>query len=191
MNILQIFPTIVSYTNNFLDETEINLLLEMIEEVKIEDHQLMGGDAESSYECYDVLQDLKLKRPSLHEKIENQLNLYVDIVGLPKQVITNSWFNVQQKNSELFVHNHPDSKISSALYLIADDNSSKLYFHDVHSHKQMENYVKPTELNQSKYWIKPETGLLVCFPSWLQHSSGDEKNQTENRTVISFNSRYI
>ena len=36
MNILQIFPTIVSYTKNFLNETEINLLLKMIEDAKTE-----------------------------------------------------------------------------------------------------------------------------------------------------------
>ena len=188
MNILQIFPTIVSYTKNFLNETEINLLLKMIEDAKTENHQLLGGDAESSYDNYDILKDLKLKRPYLYDKIENQLNNHVYAIGLPEQAITNSWFNVQQENSELFVHNHPDSKISSALYLRADDDSSKLYFHDVHPHKQMEHYVKSTELNEVKYWVKPERGLMVCFPSWLKHSSDNEKNLTNNRTVISFNS---
>lgn len=188
MNILQIFPTVVSYTNNFLNKLEINLLLKMIEEVKVQDHGLLGGDAQSSYKVYDILQDLKLKNRDLYDKIENQLNSHADALGLEVQTISNSWFNVQQKKSELFEHNHPNSNISSALYLIADDDSSKLYFHDVHPYKQMEGYAKFTELNDNKAWIQPEKGLMVCFPSWLKHSSDGEENLTYNRTVISFNS---
>ena len=198
MNLLRIFPTVVSYTKNFLNEIEIDLLLKMSEDGKTKkplndsQQEAQSDGWYSSYELFypgGILKDLKLKSPSLYDKIENHLNIHADAVGYPEQSITNSWFNVQQKNSVLFEHLHADSILSGGLYLKVDENSSKLYFHDAHPYKQMDPEGNMTELNQKLQCVNPEVGMIVLFPSWLKHSSNNEKNQTTDRTVISFNSK--
>ena len=59
-----------------------------------------------------------------------------------------------------------------------DEKSSKLYF------KNPNNiYFECDE----DICITPEPGLLLMWPSWLTHGSGEEKNMSAERIVVSSN----
>jgi len=38
--------------------------------------------------------------------------------------------------------------------------------------------------------ITPEPGLLLMWPSWLAHGSGDDTNMSTERIVVSFNTYF-
>ena len=95
--------------------------------------------------------------------------------------ITNSWCNVQGERSTLNFHRHPDSIISGIIFLQVDDKSSKLYFQNPNN-----IYVKCDD----DICITPEPGLLLMWPSWLAHGSGDDTNMSTERIVVSFNTYF-
>ena len=86
-----------------------------------------------------------------------------------------SWCNIQGKDSTLDFHNHPNSVVSGIIFLKVDENSSKLVFQN------------PTSLTKEIHQITPKTGLLVMWPSYLRHGSGDSINKSAERIVLSFN----
>jgi len=68
-------------------------------------------------------------------------------------------------------HLHPDSLLSGVLYLSAPTGSGRLRLVDPRVAKKMETQVGRNQESQShKDWmITPKDGLLVVFPSWLEH----------------------
>jgi hypothetical protein len=173
----------ISVFENFITDEEIEVALQNIKNSNVANHNSLYGDAQSShqfsnYQSYEKAKEkgysitvphenILIRGTSIYNRIVNELNEYTRLAGSSdKMDITNSWFNIQRPGSHLNVHNHPNSELSGALYLKADSKSSRLIF----EHKL----------------IKPSVGMLVIFPSWMNHSGNN--NQSEERIVISFNS---
>ena len=122
-------------------------------------------------------------------RLENKISEYSSTIGLRNQKISNSWFNIQQKGSVLKTHLHANSVLSGALYVNVDENSTKLYFNNPNNFiKYFEYYHDSlTDYNFEYFYISPNIGDLVIFPSWLEHGSNGDTNNTVDRTVLSFN----
>ena len=70
----------------------------------------------------------------------------------------------------------------------ATDNCGDIAFYDPRPAPLFKHPIskKPNILNASSNSIKPEEGLLVLFPSYLEHSVNPNQSN-EKRIVISFN----
>jgi uncharacterized protein (TIGR02466 family) len=101
----------------------------------------------------------------------------------------NFWFNVNPKGSYNTLHNHQDSILSGVYYIdIPDENMGNIEFHrdDEAQYYIPENLDRYTQFTSTKATYKPETGLLLIFPSWLKHFV--QGNQSEHlRISMSFN----
>lgn len=104
---------------------------------------------------------------SLYIIIRRYVRAYCEKYDLPSLYFINSWFNVTYPGSKLKVHNHGKTGLSGALYVSAGKESVPLIFSDIS--------------------IRPRPGLLIIFPSPLDHYTEKEK---ERRVVISFNTNY-
>jgi uncharacterized protein (TIGR02466 family) len=109
--------------------------------------------------------------------------------SLPPLRICNFWFNVNPKGSYNTLHNHQDSILSGVYYIdIPDENMGNIEFHrdDEAQYYIPENLDRYTQFTSTKATYKPETGLLLIFPSWLKHFV--QGNQSEHlRISMSFN----
>ena len=109
--------------------------------------------------------------------------------SLPSLRICNFWFNVNPKGSYNTLHNHQDSILSGVYYIdIPDENMGNIEFHrdDEAQYYIPENLDRYTQFTSTKATYKPETGLLLIFPSWLKHFV--QGNQSEHlRISMSFN----
>ena len=188
---LMLFPTTISITENLLTSDELNILLQKVKDINdMHSHDLMYGDSQSSH-SKDLLNGIlnSLKDTSLYTKIVDKLNEYTSSMGLYDVSIKNSWVNIQHSDSSLKSHNHNNSKVSAALYLKVDDESSNIIFHDVHPFRNFREFnsqnAKENKLNLTEYSLKPTAGMLVLFPSWLNHSG--DTNHSDERIAISFN----
>jgi uncharacterized protein (TIGR02466 family) len=190
-----LFSTPVMMFNNFISEEERKLLLDEINNIDHYDHGALNNGSKSTHTFNNRLIDrLAFKNSKLQpikEKINEALNNFSEIWGLGVLELTNSWSNQQTIGSSLKKHCHPDSKVSGALYLNVDDNSSKIFFYHPNPYLEMEDFKFDTEFNWKKYWFQPENCQLILFPSWLQHGSDESINETENRTVVSLNSKFL
>ena len=180
--IFSLFPIPVLRVKNFITEDERFDLLKRIDCIKHEEHPTLIGDTVSSHNIKN-----NLLENSLVDKLQDPLDYYCKVNGLAKVKITNSWSNIQNKNSRLLDHRHPESKISGALYINVSMNSSNLYFLNPNPFNEFVDYIEETEYNFSYVRIEPENCQLILFPSWLKHGSHEETNNMDNRIVVSFN----
>ena len=102
--------------------------------------------------------------------------------------ITGMWSVINKTGAANARHIHPNSFLSAAYYVKAPDNCGDIMFHDPRSAAV---YRRPKVsndnlLNTSEISITPKDGLLVLFPSFLNHSVKPNDSGKE-RVVVSFN----
>ena len=102
--------------------------------------------------------------------------------------ITSMWSIINKKNSFNERHHHGNSDLSAAYYVNADTESGDIVFYDprqsfTFSHPENS---KINNLNAQIKSINPKSGMLVLFPSYLDHSVNPSKSE-KDRVVISFN----
>ncbi len=126
------------------------------------------------------------------EAIKNNINIALNDMGwdLEKQTvkIKSLWAIINKKDAWNQKHHHSNSDLSAAYYVAAHDNCGDIVFYDprpapVHNHPLSKS---PNNLNATVNSIKPEPGMLVLFPSYLEHSVNPNLSDKE-RIVISFN----
>ena len=126
------------------------------------------------------------------EAIKNNINSALNDMGwdLKKQTvkIKSVWAIINEKGAWNQKHHHSNSDLSAAYYVSAHENCGDIVFYDprpapVHNHPISKS---PNKLNATVNSIKPESGMLVLFPSYLEHSVNPNLFNNK-RIVISFN----
>ena len=102
--------------------------------------------------------------------------------------IPSMWAIINEKKAFNQRHHHGNSDLSAAYYVSAPIDCGDILFYDprpapVFKHPTSKS---PNILNASVNSIKPENGMLVLFPSYLEHSV-NPNNSSKKRIVISFN----
>ncbi len=102
--------------------------------------------------------------------------------------ITSMWAIINKGGASNARHHHGNSSISAAYYVRAPKKCGEIVFYDprpapVYSHPWA---TKPNSLNAMVNSITPSEGVLVLFPSYLDHSVNANLSDDE-RIVISFN----
>jgi len=192
-NDVVIFPTLLSYVEDFLTENQCKDIIKFARKKKYKPHNAMAGDSISNHGIEDtILSDIKKNVKSCKDIEDNLfifINEYLNKVALAPVILTNSWINFQKKGSTLLPHTHPGNFISGVMYLNVDENSSHISFHNPNPFSSFMNKKGQSYFNYDFQDIKPKNGCLIIFPSWLQHSSGFSVNQSEERVALSFNAR--
>jgi len=180
-----LFSVPVLTFHNFISESDRIDILEKVLKKPHQRHGALIGDAKSTH---GNLNDNLEIDSSIISKINQQVGSFSQFIGYrPNLSIVNIWSNIQKKGSQLISHQHAESKVSGALYINVDSKSSNLYFHNPNPYVKYSVYEEVSEFNCPIYSFTPVNGMLILFPSWLEHSSNYEKNMTDNRVVISFN----
>ncbi len=106
--------------------------------------------------------------------------------------ITGMWAIINNKNSSNAMHIHSNNYISAAYYVKAPKNCGDLVFYDPRfaATYRYPKISKTNKLNSNIVAFQPKEGMLVLFPSYLQHSVNVNKTD-EERIVISFNINLI
>jgi uncharacterized protein (TIGR02466 family) len=106
--------------------------------------------------------------------------------------ITGMWAIINNKNSSNAMHIHSNNYISAAYYVKAPKNCGDLVFYDPRfaATYRYPKISKTNKLNSNIVAFQPKEGMLVLFPSYLQHSVNVSKTD-EERIVISFNINLI
>jgi uncharacterized protein (TIGR02466 family) len=189
MTDFSLFPVLVRRIENFLNDDECEEIILLSKKINLFEHSLITNKSKSSYTMHSNTHiEINNIISNFKEKLLNEVKLYCDKSGLKiYDDISNSWINIQTKNSILKMHKHQLSTISGVLYLKVNEDSSKLYFQNPNPYIEMCYTNNLTDYTTEKFWIKPNIGDLILFPSWLSHGSNEEKNMSEERIVFGFN----
>ena len=102
--------------------------------------------------------------------------------------VKHSWYNIQENGSTLANHNHPNALLSGVLFVNVDASSSPFC---VVNPAPLASFVfgkcATTAYNLEFDKFKPKVGDLFIFPSYLKHGSNGIVNETDKRSIISFN----
>jgi uncharacterized protein (TIGR02466 family) len=141
---------------------------------------------------YVTVTDDILDKPEwlpIRTRIEEKLRyFYYEILLASKSIdinITISWVNKENSGQLHERHHHPNSVLSGVLYF--DDHPSGIkfisnLFPQIHWEKSGWNL-----LNSQNWRIEPKTGLLLIFPSYLEHEVEVLSNDAPVRYSLSFN----
>lgn len=189
-----LFPVSILNVKEFLSKKECEVILQYIlnDVGGFKKHSAFppDGNSLSTHESDFNILDYIIKLDGCNSiiiRLMNCLSEYESRSGLKIKNLNNSWVNIQKPNDFLSTHTHPNSNVSGTLYINVDDDSSPLCVHTVNPYIQYSQKSSLTPMTYEWCSFKPEIGELIIFPSWLPHGSNGQKNQTENRVVISFN----
>lgn len=138
-----------------------------------------------------VLDDEAMRR--IREFVDEQiLNYKKNLLRIKDETeiyVTQSWVNVAQAGEFHPKHKHPNSIVSGVMFL--DDNSNEdlppIRFHRAAEALSLDfDYEELNDFNASCREILPDSGLLILFPSQLEHDVGPNESGRA-RTSLSFN----
>jgi len=180
--LIEAFPVPITHILNFISDDERIKLLDKLKKVKYHKHSALSGDASSTHFYKNI--NRELGKPIL-TRLEDAVNEYGSMMGLPPLKIFNTWTNIQNSGSVLKYHTHPNSEVSGAFYLNMTDDGGKLNFSTPNPYISNQFYLERNWYNYESFWIQPNNCDLILFPGWLKHGSFD--NNMNNRVVVSFN----
>ena len=141
--------------------------------------------------------NLNLKDAALQpliKEIETHSSQFAEtFLSKNKQILINMWFNINLYKDFNISHNHSGDDISGVYYIKTPNECGNIVFE--HPAKDLYDYYllnieNPEEVNNYNartWWMPSKANILYLFPAWLNHSVGINKNKTEERISISFN----
>ena len=104
--------------------------------------------------------------------------------------IDSCWFTVYEQGQSVPSHNHTGSYLSGVYYFQAEEGCGDIIFKDpIGGMKEMVPNSSPMKIMDSYgvINIKPRTGMLLLFPSWLPHETRPNPYDDKDRIIFSFN----
>ena len=100
--------------------------------------------------------------------------------------ITTSWFTMSTKGQSSNFHNHNNCMMSAVLYLQTNENSGNIIFENFSNSRFALHIEEYNVFNSPQWFLKPEDGLLVIFPSEVHHKIVENESDT-TRYSLAFN----
>ena len=159
-NSLLIFPTLIKKCDNFLNKKECKDFIKELKKIPTKNHGALTSDKSTS--SHSDVSNIHIKLGNeFNNRLSSIIDEYAEEYGYEKLIISNSWHNIQYKNSVLSTHCHPNSIISGVLYLKVDSLSSKLFFYNPNPHVQFSNYIKENICNFKMILFKLKENFRV------------------------------
>jgi len=170
-------------------------LIEFVKKLKATNDGHQKNLYQGGWQCFDFDKD------ESYTELTNLINLELQKVhksmGFRSTCVTSiqsSWINVNDKYSYNLKHTHPRSLFSGVYYVqVPEGICGDIIFH---RENYMLNYIPPyivenwNAVNSATISYKPKTGMLLIFPSWLEHSVTTNLTN-QDRISISFNTQFF
>lgn len=134
---------------------------------------------------HDLLDDPAFT--ALRGHITGAINTALGQMGLDGMAFSlQSWANIHDRGGFNFAHMHEGCLLSGTFYLAVPAGSGKLVFRDPRPGLQ-HGFLKGAGANAYRdIDLRPEAGLLVLFPYWLEHYVEVHQGEAP-RVAIAFN----
>jgi len=189
MNITYIFKSFT--TTEMLSSIDNGELIKYAHSLKSESDGVVKSNV-AGWQS-DILTKPNLEISKLVGIINSQLYNLREEFGIKDEFsfqLNNLWININSKFSFNRPHVHPGSVVSGVYYVSVPKNSGNIVFN--HPSRTQQYHIQDdaikvsTDINSSTWHITPDAGLLILFPSWLEHYVEPNNNEDE-RISIAFN----
>ena len=142
-----------------------------------------------------IEQNNDIRLNNLTSYIQNSARKYFEDISIDGSSLGASiyyLFNKITSGGEHATHAHPYSILSGVFYLKIPENAPPIIFNDPRDHYKYIQY--PTKFGNPRemykllpeYVINPTEGMLLFWPSWLEHQVPSSKC-SEERIAVAFN----
>jgi len=189
MSITYIFKSFI--TTEMLSSIDNSELIKYAYSLKSESNGVVKSNVNGWQS--DMLIKPNLEINNLVGIINSQLHDLRNELGIKDEFnfrINNLWININSKLSFNRPHIHPESAMSGVYYVAVPKNSGNIVFN--HPSKTQQYHIHPDAvketngINSSTWHLTPDAGLLILFPSWLEHYV-EPNNSDDERISIAFN----
>jgi uncharacterized protein (TIGR02466 family) len=191
MRIEQFFPTPLGI--NRIDEALNKKILEFIKIKQLKFIKNAGGGGNSISSDFYILDNDELS--DIKKVLTDSVNEYFkEIVNPGKDVelyITNSWINVNKNGESHHPHKHPNSIVSTVLYIDTSEGDTITFMNpytNMFGNLNLGSKTSTTIWDSNQWIIPTKNNLLFMFPSTLSHGVNARPNTcTGTRISLSFN----
>lgn len=173
MQTIQCFPTVLGTTIYPDYEAHAPSMRAALERAMQDDGSALRSTAGRQRQTHDRLHELGVFA-SLVTFIGRSVRDYLQCLDIADELEIRPqccWATFSEQGEGLDMHDHPNSDISTVFYLDADEASGPVMFRDPRPAARLHdfNVHSRTPLNRHAWPIHPQPGLLLVFPSWLEH----------------------
>jgi uncharacterized protein (TIGR02466 family) len=123
-------------------------------------------------------------------EVFKNIQQYLQEINVPQYFLNNydliieeSWFAKMEKGEFHWQHSHAHYELSGVYYMKANGDDNAICFH---TPNKLSNSSRLMHGLGTRRLVTPQPGLLLLFPSWLEHNV--PTNQTdEERVSLAFN----
>jgi uncharacterized protein (TIGR02466 family) len=187
MEIRNIFTNFVAI--DFLNLSNHHKLTEYCIKRTIEDRKYIEKNTNQSFFLDIKDQELIPLVEIINTKLED-LRQHLGINDDLSQKIIEMWVNVNNNKNIGIAHSHPNKFLSGVFYVSAEEGDSEIRLMTPipnHNYVFHSSLIKEyNEFNSSEWIVKPKTGMLLIFPSWLWHYVNITNTESQ-RISLAFN----
>jgi len=189
MNSLEVRPIFPSNLySKMIDINKIRSLTEKIREYSLTKPNIVMSNIGGFQARFEV--DEKNEHLEEMKKI-----LFEELFQLPKFKIETWWLNINYKNSFNASHTHPECDYAGIIYLKVPNKSGAIRFQNPNAFGRSVYFHKISEADRMntyqyiQYQVEPKEGLIILFPSDLQHYVMPNESD-EERISLAFNIKF-
>ena len=140
-----------------ITENERVKLINKFESIKSTNHGALDGDATSTHNSLRNINDYL--GDEILSRLKIRANDFALTLALRPLDICNTWINIQNKDSVLKFHTHPNSEVSGALYLNVGDDAGSITFMNPNPYVKYQHYETENDYN-AKSFVVQRPGIL-------------------------------
>ena len=179
-----LFPTpvyITKLTREFSENEN-----QLIDDYKLKTYKNAGNVTSMNDYILEIEQFSNLKK-ELTDIVKDYYDKIISSSDNIEPYITQSWLNYTKLNEYHHTHAHPNSLVSGVLYINADKDNDKIFFHKSNKHQTIKPTVKNfNPFNSDTWWFPVKTLDIILFPSSLTHDV-EIKQGDNTRISLAFN----
>jgi uncharacterized protein (TIGR02466 family) len=195
-NIVPIFPTLISWTKDLeylkIKEKFVTACLGEYKKDPVGVKKSNIGGWQSNCNWVESPENIFYKN-YIEGRVQNIMDKQFKISKKHLIKFANCWISINKKGNFNDIHTHPQAVFSGVFYVkCPNHNSGEINFINERKHvdytsiESIDSEITSGYNLASGYWIAPEEGMMIIFPSSIPHSVG-VNNTDEDRISISFN----
>jgi uncharacterized protein (TIGR02466 family) len=158
----------------------------IIHDMRASEMKPRGKSNRGGWNSPDILGSNPDFKPLMEVAGQLMVNILKPMTDKPGDRQLAAWANMHDEGGFNTQHCHPGSSLSACFYLSVPKGSGDLILIDPRPGANLSTFTGKAPNCRSVNRITPQEGLLVVFPSWLEHRVEAHEN-TEPRLSIAMN----
>ena len=150
-----------------------------------------GSQDDTFFMSRDNIQQ-RAEMKELADLVLQETGRVLDFYKIKRQshYITDMWGNITNPNHRQAMHIHPNCLLSGIIYITSPPDCGPTQFADPRPGARMlePSFSEMTPYNNGTFFVAPDKGVMVIWPSFLPHAVERGRNRThEDRIIVAFN----